>query len=155
MGKPFRAPLCRQNVTQQHKNEGQSPENLASIKKKIGAEAYHVTVERGTERPYTGKYDQHFKPGEYLCVICETKLFDSTEKFNSGCGWPAFARSEKDKIEYIVDNSHFMTRTETLCKNCGAHLGHVFNDGPREKGGQRYCINSVCLKFNPENNEKQ
>lgn len=110
--------------------------------------AYHVTREGGTERPYTGALIEESRPGVYRCVCCGCVLFTSSGKFPSGCGWPAFhTEAEQANIVRIEDRSHGMLRTEVRCSACDAHLGHVFNDGPRQHGGERYCINSVCLTF--------
>lgn len=119
-------------------------------KKELSPEAYHVLREKGTERPHTGAYNLHFESGDYHCKACNSKLFESGNKFESGCGWPSFDQAVEGAIEYIRDTSHGMIRTETVCANCGSHLGHVFNDGPRETTGQRYCINSVSIDFNEE-----
>ncbi len=110
--------------------------------------AYHVTREGGTERPYTGALLNESRKGVYRCVCCQHILFTSTTKFHSGCGWPAFhGEAAQANIVRIEDRSHGMVRTEVRCSICDAHIGHVFNDGPREHGGERYCINSVCLTF--------
>lgn len=110
---------------------------------------YHVTQEQGTERPFTGQYNMHKERGQYQCVCCGSVLFDDKGKFDSGCGWPSFDRAQNNKaIAYVVDNSHNMQRIEIRCAQCGSHLGHVFNDGPTETG-QRYCVNSVSLDFEP------
>lgn len=112
---------------------------------------YHVTQEHGTERPFTGQYNMHHEQGSYKCVCCGSVLFDDKGKFESGCGWPSFDRAQNNKaIAYRVDNSHNMQRIEILCAQCGSHLGHVFEDGPTETG-QRYCVNSVSLDFEPAN----
>ncbi|DAC10642.1 MAG TPA: peptide-methionine (R)-S-oxide reductase MsrB [Candidatus Poseidoniaceae archaeon] len=110
--------------------------------------AFHVTREGGTERPYTGALLGETRAGVYRCVCCEHPLFRSESKFHSGCGWPAFHTEEAQaNIVRIEDRSHGMVRVEVRCSVCDAHLGHVFNDGPRKHGGERYCINSVCLTF--------
>jgi peptide-methionine (R)-S-oxide reductase len=120
-------------------------------KKKLSKEEYHVLREKGTERPFTGKYLKHKQKGTYKCAGCGTELFSSDAKYESGTGWPSFYEAlDKDKIEEKEDLSHGMRRTEVVCKKCGGHLGHVFDDGPKEKTGCRYCINSLALKFEKE-----
>lgn len=114
-------------------------------------EEYEVLRNKGTERPFTGKYYKHFEKGVYVCAACEAPLFTSDAKFDSECGWPSFDQSIEGSVIYYQDNSYGMKRTEVVCANCGGHLGHVFNDGPRETTGQRYCTNSVSIKFIPEN----
>ena len=117
-------------------------------KKKLSKEEYRVLREKGTERPFTGQYWNHKEKGTYRCAGCGVELFSSNAKYDSGCGWPSFYDAlDKDKIEEKLDLSHGMRRKEVLCKNCGGHLGHVFDDGPRDKTGLRYCINSVSLDF--------
>ncbi|EKD92506.1 MAG: hypothetical protein ACD_28C00414G0002 [uncultured bacterium] len=115
----------------------------------LDKDLYKVAREKGTEAPFTGKYWNSHEKGMFTCAICDTELFSSDTKFNSGTGWPSFTEAANlEHIEPKEDNAHGMRRTEVLCKNCGAHLGHVFDDGPREAGGKRYCINSVCLNLN-------
>lgn len=117
-------------------------------KKKLSKIEYKVLREKDTERPFTGEYWNHKEKGIYKCTGCGTKLFSSKSKFDSGCGWPSFYDViDKNKIEEKIDLTHGMKRIEVLCRNCGGHLGHVFPDGPRDKTGLRYCINSVSLDF--------
>lgn len=115
-------------------------------KSKLTPEQYHVMREGGTEAAFTGKYwDDHSK-GVYKCAACGAMLFSSDTKFDSGTGWPSFTEpANLANVELRPDTNYGMSRTEVVCKNCGAHLGHVFDDGPADKGGKRYCINSVCL----------
>ena len=118
-------------------------------KENLSEESYRILIEKGTEPPFSGKYNLHFENGYYLCKACENPLFKSGQKFDSGCGWPSFDDAIKGSIKNILDKSHGMTRTEIVCNNCGGHLGHVFNDGPT-KTGQRYCVNSLSVDFKKE-----
>ncbi len=120
-------------------------------KKILTPAQYYVLRQKGTERPFTGEYTDKFDPGTYLCAACGQELFHSTTKFHSGCGWPSFyAAAAGDRVKLQRDTSHGMIRTEVICSNCGSHLGHVFDDAPEQPTGQRYCINSVSLKFVPD-----
>lgn len=122
--------------------------NDKSIKddSELPPELYSVAREKGTEAPFTGKYVDTHEEGMYACAVCGNELFSSDTKFDSGSGWPSFTEpANLEHVELKEDTSHGMVRTEVVCKSCGAHLGHVFDDGPVEAGGKRYCINSVCL----------
>lgn len=116
------------------------------IKKKLNSEEYHVLREKGTERPFSGKYHNFKGKGMFACKVCGNKLFDSDTKFDSGTGWPSFDKAIKGAVEMKTDLSHGMARTEVVCAKCKSHLGHMFDDGPTETGN-RFCINSVCLDF--------
>jgi len=114
---------------------------------KLTPEQYNICFLKGTEPPGSGKYYHHFEPGSYHCVSCGQKLFDSDTKYDSGTGWPAFWNTMPDAVKTEVDTSHGMIRTEVTCSKCGSHLGHVFDDGPKDKTGKRYCINSLALTW--------
>lgn len=109
-------------------------------------EQYHVTRKHGTERAFTGRYHDCKTPGTYHCICCGAALFESADKFDSGTGWPSFtAPCDEEAVDTRSDSSFFMVRTEVHCRQCEAHLGHIFEDGPVDAGGLRYCINSASL----------
>ena len=121
-------------------------------KKNLSKKEFQILREGGTEHPYTGKYNNHFEDGVYVCKGCGKPLYKSKSKFDSGCGWPSFDGCVKNSIEYKKDNKIGVLRIEILCSNCGGHQGHVFNDGPT-KTNQRYCVNSASIDFIPNKNK--
>jgi len=125
--------------------------DLENRKKELSELERKVTQEKGTEAPFSGELLNNKEAGMYVCKVCEQNLFSSDAKFESGTGWPSFDKPENlENVDLIKDESHGMSRTEVNCKNCGAHLGHVFNDGPKDTTGERYCINSCSLDFKPK-----
>lgn len=141
---PWQVVLSNALRIQREHNEKKWKDELSDLQ-------YAVTRKGATERPFTGIYDKHFEKGVYSCICCGKDLFSSQSKYNSGCGWPAFhTETPEANIKRIQDLSHGMIRVEVKCSDCDAHLGHVFNDGPRQHGGERYCINSASLDFKEE-----
>jgi peptide-methionine (R)-S-oxide reductase len=138
------------STTQLHSVEGRSPEDL---RQRLTPEQFYVTQQKGTEAAFTGEFWNHHEKGMYRCVVCGAELFASQSKFDSGCGWPSFDKPVNDTIvDTQTDTSHGMVRDEITCNQCGAHLGHVFPDGPTATG-LRYCVNSASLTFEPKDRE--
>ena len=123
----------------------------AEWKKELTSEQFYVLRQAGTERPFSSKLNKEYGEGVFHCAACDTALFKSEDKFDSGTGWPSFDREIEGNVAYSTDNHLGYTRTEEHCATCGGHLGHVFNDGPKKTTGKRHCINGVSLKFVPKN----
>ena len=122
----------------------------AELKASLTPEQYQVTQHEGTERPFTGEHWNNEQPGIYVDIVSGEALFSSLDKYDAGCGWPSFTRPIQDaQLQERTDKRHFMTRTEVRSNQADSHLGHVFDDGPRDQGGLRYCINSAALRFVP------
>lgn len=137
--------------TMMTKRESNLPETEEQWKAKLSDEEYRILRKKGTEPAFSGKYYDHHESGIYVCKGCGAELFRSDTKFDAHCGWPSFYDAiDKSKIKETLDLSYGMSRTEVTCANCGGHLGHVFNDGPTDKTGLRYCINSVSIGFIPK-----
>jgi len=123
-------------------------------KDRLSDEEYRVCRQKGTEAPFSGEFYHNHQAGRYLCKCCGELLFESTDKYDSGSGWPSFDRPANDGvIRYETDSSLGMQRVEVSCEHCGCHLGHVFDDGPRESTGKRYCVNSLSLNFEVHSDE--
>jgi len=143
---------CNGNAQEEKQNKKMTykvKKTEAEWQQELTLEEYEILRQKGTERPHTGKYNLHFEDGTYHCAGCNQKLFESNNKFESHCGWPSFDESIEGTVDYVLDKTHGMVRTEIVCSNCGGHLGHVFNDGPTETG-KRYCVNSVSIDFDDE-----
>ena len=137
----------------EHKAKAQTIKNMTEQdwKEKLSAEEYYILREKGTERPFSGTYNNFFEKGSYVCAACGNKLFNSDAKYDSSCGWPSFDQAIEGSVIYTKDTTHGMIRTEVTCAKCDGHLGHVFDDGPKETTGTRYCMNSISMKFIPNN----
>lgn len=110
-------------------------------------EQYYILRQKGTDRPSEEGYTSHFEKGTYHCAACDLQLFESNSKFESHCGWPSFDDAIDGTVEYVIDKTHGMIRTEIVCAACNGHLGHIFNDGPKETTGERFCVNTTSIKF--------
>ena len=119
----------------------------AEWKQILSSEQYHILREKGTDRPGDYGYTNHFEKGTYFCAACDAQLFKSDSKFDSHCGWPSFDDAIKGAVDFKKDVSHGMIRTEITCTNCDGHLGHIFDDGPKETTGKRYCVNTTSIRF--------
>ncbi|WP_196886730.1 peptide-methionine (R)-S-oxide reductase MsrB [Aureivirga sp. CE67] len=148
---------CSGNAQQKKEEEAKPKFPLertdAEWKKILTPEQYFVLRQKGTEKPFNNKYDKFYKDGVYVCAADSTKLFLSEHKYDSGSGWPAFDTAIRKDIYIAKDNSYGLSRDEVLCATCGGHLGHVFDDGPINTTGIRYCINSAALQFIPKDDE--
>ena len=119
----------------------------AEWKEILTPEQYYILRQKGTDMPGNGGFTKHFEKGTYHCAACDAQLFESGTKYESHCGWPSFDDAIDGAVEYSLDKSHGMIRTEITCTKCGGHLGHVFDDGPRDTTGKRYCVNTTSLRF--------
>ena len=143
---------CNGNAQKKEKKETENykvSKTDAEWKKELTKEQYYVLIEEGTERPFSSPLNKNYEKGIYHCAACNTPLFKSEHKFDSGTGWPSFDRTIEGNVAYGTDSKLGYVRDEEHCATCGGHLGHVFNDGPRETTGKRHCINGVALKFVP------
>lgn len=136
-------------VTAQEKNTMDKKVNKTEEEWKqiLSPQQYYVLREKGTDAPGNGGYTKHFEKGTYHCAACDAQLFESGTKYESHCGWPSFDDAIPGSVEYVLDKTHGMTRTEIICTSCDGHLGHVFDDGPAETTGKRYCVNTSSIRF--------
>jgi len=143
---------CNGNAQKKEKKETENykvSKTDAEWKKELTKEQYYVLIEEGTERPFSSPLNKNYEKGIYHCAACNTPLFKSEHKFDSGTGWPSFDRAIEGNVAYGTDSKLGYVRDEEHCATCGGHLGHVFNDGPKATTGKRHCINGVALKFVP------
>lgn len=146
--------ISAQTQKMEHQKKYTIEKTEAEWQKKLTPMQFYVLREAGTERAGTSKFNNFNEKGTYVCAACETPLYTSDRKFNAHCGWPSFDKAIEENIELDVDYKIGYARTELKCKTCGSHLGHRFEDGPKETTGQRHCLNGVALKFIPETKEK-
>lgn len=146
----FTLTACQGQKKEQKNSKLKVVKSEAEWKSELTPEQYEVLRKKVTESAFTGKYWDHFEKGQYVCAACENPLFDSQTKFESDCGWPSFDQAIKGSVIYENDYSFGMSRVEVMCAKCGGHLGHVFDDGPRESTGKRFCTNSISVKFIPK-----
>lgn len=146
--------ISAQTKKMEHQKKYTIEKTEAEWQKKLTPMQFYVLREAGTERAGTSKFNNFNEKGTYACAACETPLYTSDRKFNAHCGWPSFDKAIEENIELDVDYKIGYARTELKCKTCGSHLGHRFEDGPKETTGQRHCLNGVALKFIPETKEK-
>ncbi len=150
----FRACKNSQNIKKSKvSNQNMKPKINKSEEeweKILTPQQFYILRKKGTDLPGTGKYTYHFEDGIYRCAACGAPLFKSGNKYESDCGWPSFDNAIEGAIIFQPDYSHNMVRTEIICANCGGHLGHIFDDGPRETTGKRYCVNSTSIEFEPQ-----
>ena len=141
--------VASQSYSQQNKNTmvKKVAKTETEWKKELTPQQYYVLREKGTDAPSSGGLTSHFEKGTYHCAACNLQLFESNSKFESHCGWPSFDDAIKGTVDFVIDKTHGMIRTEIVCASCGGHLGHIFDDGPKETTGQRYCVNTTSIKF--------
>ena len=141
---------CAGNAQTKSKKKYKVEKTASEWKKALTPKQYYILREAGTERPFSSKLNKVYSKGTYVCAGCDTPLYKSEHKFDSGSGWPSFDREVKGNVELDVDYKIGYARTELKCNTCGGHLGHSFNDGPRDTTGKRHCINGAALKFIPK-----
>ncbi|GAA3651970.1 peptide-methionine (R)-S-oxide reductase MsrB [Flavivirga jejuensis] len=141
---------CNSNAQKTEKKVYKVTKTDKEWRTQLSEKAYYVLREAGTERPFSSPLNKNYKEGVYICAACNTPLFKSEHKFDSGSGWPSFDQEIKGNVAFGSDNKLGYSRDEEHCATCGGHLGHVFNDGPRDTTGKRHCINGIALKFVPK-----
>jgi peptide-methionine (R)-S-oxide reductase len=140
-----------ENIGKEYMNNNKKMDvNEEELKKKLTPEQYHILREKGTEAPFTSPLLHAEGKNKFMCAVCGSQLFSSDSKFDSGTGWPSFDQSLPGAVEFHKDGEFGMERTEAVCAHCGSHLGHVFDDGPQETTGKRFCINGACLLMEKE-----